>query len=121
MIDNERQQYIITNDLNIRSILSAVFVREDEGEEEEELNEVAERLTKMADEIPFVRPDIETDGISGKFPFPFTEDLMPLNVTPQSVRPPGNHPRCQSEGQIVHTSTSLFFFLHKMRMRTWRR
>uniref|UniRef100_A0AAQ4S730 Apoptosis facilitator Bcl-2-like protein 14 n=1 Tax=Gasterosteus aculeatus aculeatus TaxID=481459 RepID=A0AAQ4S730_GASAC len=43
----------------------AVFVREDEGEEEEEeLNEIAERLTKIADEIPFVRPDIETDGIS---------------------------------------------------------
>ncbi|XP_037317913.2 apoptosis facilitator Bcl-2-like protein 14 [Pungitius pungitius] len=31
--------------------------------EDEELNEVAERLTKMADEIPFVRPDLETDSV----------------------------------------------------------
>ncbi|XP_068442951.1 apoptosis facilitator Bcl-2-like protein 14 [Clinocottus analis] len=45
--------------------MSAAFFREaaeEEKEEEEELKETANRLTKIADEIPFTPPDVEADS-----------------------------------------------------------
>jgi len=36
-----------------------------EEEEEEELNETARKLTKIADEIPLTPPDVETDSPEG--------------------------------------------------------
>lgn len=55
------------NNVNNRCLSpSAGSVRESGGEEEEEeehqLEEVASRLTELADEIPFIPPDLETDS-----------------------------------------------------------
>ncbi len=43
---------------------------ETQKKEEDELEEIAGRLTQIADEIPFIPPDLETDSTEGEFRFP---------------------------------------------------
>ena len=57
----------------------------DEVEEEDDLKdiEVASRLTDIADEIPFLPPDVETDAAEGEFRIqPFRIKVFQRNTRP---------------------------------------
>lgn len=54
---------LLPSDLNSRSCLSDVS-----EEEKDELDEAAGKLTEIADDIPFIPPDIETDSAGERSP-----------------------------------------------------